>query len=494
MAKLGVAGLPQAVETLAEGGVYGIASDQPSVRIPLIARSVVATVANGQRVVVFSSVENAAYFKRARLTGCDLAMLARLGQLHFVRQRQEAEAAGPSLKRMLAELRYFKLPERSLLLIDLADELLQCLDLIQLSEALAMLNAWAESGKHSVLLVFSLSGLGPKAFANLKTASETLAGFAVTRSAEDETVLGVRHWFGLKGPASRGSFALTVSEDGLVLANASSVGLLSVDQGSEAYLVTRRAFEDFGVQASQWTVVDSALDALEVLRQSLAGTVVLHFDSHGEMRELAQSVAAIRALGRPQIRIVIRECNARLRTAQMVALFRLGVSVIVPQSLSGTAGRLMAESLAGSLVTRNFETDVKKALAQARVDFRPGPLGAEEFKGAIELLLNAASEMDLPCTLVVLNPQTALASNAALSSIKRALRDAVFAESDDGIWVFLFGCAPESAQTVMTRLLGARFENLLIGWRRLSGAREILPMLSLYASAHTEESGTRSEI
>jgi Cellulose biosynthesis GIL len=196
-------------------------------------------------------------------------------------------------------------------------------------------------------------------------------------------------------------------------------------------------------------------------------------------------VAAIRALGRPQIRIVIRECGARLRTAQMVALFRLGVSVIVPQSLGGTTARLMAESLAGSLVTRSVETDVKKALAEARVDVRPGPLNVDEFKRAAESLLGAATEMDLPCTLVVMNPQTALASQAALSSIKRALRDAVFAESDDGIWVFLFGCAPESAQIVMTRLLGPRFENLLVGWRRLSGAKEILPALEAFVTAHS---------
>ncbi len=487
MAKLGVEGLPQPLETLAEGGVYGIAADQPSIRIPLLARTVAATVSNGQRVVVFSSVESTAYLKRSRLVGCNLAALARLGQLHFVRQRQDSdEGSGSALTRMLSELRYFKLPERSLLLVDLADELLQCLDLVQLGLAVKMLNAWAESGKHSVLLVFSLSGLGSKAFANLKTCSETFAGFAVIRSAEDDTVLTIRHWFGLKGPASRGSYGLTVSEEGLVLASTTITGRLSVDQGREEHVVTRRAFEDFGMHASQWKVVDTALESLEILRHNLGGTVVLHFDDHSELRELAQSVAAIRGLGRAQIRIVIRECQSRLRTAQMVALFRLGVSLIIPQSLSGTAGRLMAESLDGSLVTRNFETDVKKALADSRVDFRPGPLAPDEFKNAVELLLNAASEMDLPCTLVVMNPQTALASNAALSSIKLALRDAVFAESDDGIWVFLFGCAPESAQVVMTRLLGARFENLLVGWRRLSGAREILPTLSLLVGAHSD--------
>jgi Cellulose biosynthesis GIL len=488
MAKLGVDGLPQPVENLAEGGVYGLAADQPSIRIPLLARSVAATVANGQRVVIFSSVESTAYFKRSRLVGCDLSSMARLGQIHFVRQRPSSEdSSGLALKRMLSELRHLKLPERSFLLIDLADELMQCLDLVQLGLSVAMINTWAESGKHSVLLCFSLSGLGPKALANLKTCSETFAGFAVIRSAEDDTVLNIRHWFGLKGPAARASFSLTVSEEGDVSANASFTGRLSVDQAQEVYLVTRRAFEDFGLHVSQWKVVDSALDAHEILRQCLGGTVVLHFDHHNEMRELAQTVAAIRALGRAQIRIVIRECQSRLRTAQMVALFRLGVSVIIPQSISGTAGRLMAESLAGSLVTRNFETDVKKALSEARVDFRAGPLAPDEFKNAVELLLNAASEMDLPCTLVVMNPQTAIASNAAMSAIKIALRDAVFAESDDGIWVFLFGCAPESAQIVMTRLLGARFENLLVGWRRLSGARDILPMLSLLAGAHLDD-------
>jgi Cellulose biosynthesis GIL len=487
MAKLGVVGLPPPVDNLSEGGVYAIAAEQPSIRVPLLARSVLATLSSGQRVVVFSSVENASYFKRARLVGCDLASPARLGQLHFVRQRQDIDdVMGSALKRMLSELRYFKLPERSMLLVDLADDLLQCLDLIQLGQTVAMLNTWAESGKHTVLLAFSLSGLGPKAFVNLRTASETFAGFAVIRSAEGDSTLNIRHWFGLNGPESRGSYGLTISEEGEVLANLTVSSQLSIEQGREEHIVTRRAFEDFGVQASQWKVVDTALDALEILRQTLGGTVVLHFDSHGELRELAQTVAAIRAMGRAQIRIVIRECSARLRTAQMVALFRLGVSVIIPQSLSGTAGRLMAESLSGSLVNRNFETDIKRALSEARVDFRPGPLAPDEFKSAVELLLGAASEMDLPCTLVVMNPQTALASKAALSSIKRSLRDAVFAETDDGIWVFLFGCAPESAQIVMTRLLGARFENLLVGWRRVSGAREILQMLSMFVSVHSD--------
>jgi Cellulose biosynthesis GIL len=487
MAKLGLTGLPEPIETLAEGGVYGIAGDEPSIRIPLLARSVMATIANGQRAVVHSPLESTSYFKRSRLAGCDLSALARLGQLHYVRQRSESDdPAGLNLKRMLTELRHFKLPERSLLVVDLADDILHCLDAVQLSHNVALLNEWAEAGRHSVLLAFSLSGLGPKAFANLKSASENFAGFGVVRSAEDDNVLGIRHWFGLKGSAARGSFALTVLDEGMIQARATaSAGRLSIDQSSEIYVVTRRAHEGFGAQSAQWRLVDNALEALDQLRNSLAATAVLHFDKHSDLRDLAQTVAAIRALGRPQIRIVIRECGARLRTAQMVALFRLGVSVIVPQSLGGTTARLMAESLAGSLVTRSVDTDVKKALAEARVDLRPGPLRVDEFKRAVEGLLGAAAEMDLPCTLVVLNPQTALASQAALSSIKRALRDAVFAESEDGIWVFLFACAPESAQIVMTRLLGPRFENLLVGWRRLSGAKEIMPALDVFVTAHS---------
>ena len=488
MAKLGIQGLPQVVEALAEGGLYGIAADLPSVRVPIVSRSIVATIEAGHRVVVASSVDTPAYLKKSRLAACDLSSFARLGQLHLLRQREDAnEAPTATIKRLIAELRHFKLPRKSLLVVDLADEILGCADMARLKTSVQDLDHWAEAGGHCVLLAFSLSGLGPKALANLKAVTEQFAGFAIVRSAEDELVFGIRHWFGLKGLAARSSFALSLSEDGIVTARAAaSGGRLSVDQGQETYLVTQRASEDFGQQLSQWRVVEGYLDALEALRSCLAATVVLHFDKHAELKELAQTVAAIRALGRAQIRIVVRECGNRLRTAQLVALFRLGVSVLIPQSLSGTAGRLMAESLAGSLVTKSAEPDVKKALAESRVEFRPGPLKAHEFKHAIESLLEAASEMDLPCTLVVLNPQTAMGSKAALSSIRRALRDAVFAESDDGLWVFLFGCAPESAQVVIARLLGARFENLLTGWRRLSGAREILPFLELFVGTHLE--------
>ena len=487
MAKLGIQGLPEPVENLAQGGLYGLTADMPSIRIPTLARTVEATIACGQRVVVASSEEVTAYLKRSRIAGCDLASFARQGQLHLLRQRAD-DTAGTAVQRLLAELRYYKLPEHSLLMVDLADELLQCDSVASLKKSLEAIDLWAESGRHTVLLAFSLSGLGPKGFANLKAASDRFTGFAVVRSAEDDAILSVRHWFGLKGLAARSSFALTADGEGRVLARATaSAGRLSVEQSREALLVTRRASEDFGTQIGHWKVVEGALEALDILRQSLAGTIVLHFQRHGELKDLAQSVAAIRALGRPQIRIVVRECGARLRTAQLVALFRLGVSVIIPQGISGTAGRLMAESLGGSLVTRGFEPDVKKALSESRVEFRQGPLSVSDFKRAVEQLLNAASEMDLPCTLVIMNPQTALASKAALSSIKGALRDAVFAESDDGLWVFLFGCAPENAQTVMTRLLGARFENLLVGWRRLSGAREILPTLTLLVGAHSHE-------
>ncbi len=483
MARLGIQGLPAPIESLADGGLYGLTCDLTALRVPILARSIESSLIDGHRVVVATSVDVTGYLKRVRLAGCDLSGYARQGRLHLVRQKSDAEGPGlDALKRLLAELRYFKLPARSLLVIDLADELLPVTEPALLRKSVEMIDQWAEPEHHVVLLAFSLSGLGSKGVAHLKACSERFAGFAVVRQAEDDALLAVRHWFGPRGQAARGSFALTTASDGLVHARATTSGSrLSIDQGREDHVVTRRASQDFGSQASHWKVAASTLDALEMLRQSLAATVVLHFDRQAELKELCQAVAAIRAFARPQIRIVVRECGARLRTGQMVALFRLGVSVIIPQSLSGTAARLMAESLDGSLMTRSVETDVRRALAESRVELRPGPMGVADFKRAVESLLAAASEMDLPCTLVIMNPQTALASRAAMSAIKRALRDAVHVESDDGIWIFLFGCAPESAQTVMTRLLGARFENLLMGWQRFSGAREIMPALGLLA-------------
>jgi hypothetical protein len=101
-----------------------------------------------------------------------------------------------------------------------------------------------------------------------------------------------------------------------------------------------------------------------------------------------------------------------------------------------------------------------------------------EFRRKVETLLNISADFEIPHTLISFSTVTPQAAKAAASALRRSARDAVFCDVDAALEVFLFGCPAENAEMVLSRILGARFESLLLGWQRISGNREILAALS----------------
>jgi hypothetical protein len=243
-------------------------------------------------------------------------------------------------------------------------------------------------------------------------------------------------------------------------------------------VVSRKAAEDFNANSGTWRVAENYLDVIDLMRNAPGGTAVLHFDRAQSLKELAQAVAALRALARPQMRIVVRECGARLRLAQTVALLRLGVSMVIPTEVTGASARFMAESLKGSTFARSFESDVANVLEDARSEPNKAVLSVSEFRRRVETLLNVSADFEIPHTLISFSTLTPQALKAAAAALRRSARDAVFCEVDSALEVFLFGCPPESGEMVLSRILGVRFESLLVGWQRISGNREILAALS----------------
>jgi cellulose biosynthesis protein BcsE len=489
-AKLGISKLPLRLSVMARGMVYAIAVDQQSVRIPLITRTVLQSLDSGLPCVLMSPFDPASLLKKGALAGVDLSSYLRSGQLKIFRQKQTTskDLFKTGVGRLIDELGFFNLPPRSLVVFDNADSSFCLADPAAAIDAANLYSQWAESHEHTVLAAFVPSAHAPRDYVTLRSVAENFGGFAVVKSVDDETVLDVRHWFGAQGAVPRSSYALQFADNGQLQARPTvTAGRMSVDPSREVNVVSRKAAEEFNVGTSSWRVAENFIEVIDIMRSAPGGTAVLHFDRVQTLKELAQAVAALRALARPQMRIVVRECGSRLRLAQTVALLRLGVSMVIPTEVPGSSARLMAESLRGSTFARSFESDVGAALEDARSDAIKGSLTVKEFRRKVEALLSVSADFEIPHTLISFSTVTPQAAKAAASALRRSARDALFCEVDSALEVFLFGCPPESAEMVLARILGARFESLLLGWQRISGNRDILSALSRIESDGLDE-------
>ncbi|MFT4102152.1 MAG: BcsE family c-di-GMP-binding protein [Burkholderiaceae bacterium] len=305
--------------------------------------------------------------------------------------------------------------------------------------------------------------------------AERFAGLAFVREADDQATLDVIHWFGATGAMARASYSLEIVDGGL---RARPVfGRKTIDPRHEVLLATQGAIFDFPQTGNGWMQAETMLDAVDKARTIVGGTVLLHFDQMSSLRELAQAVAVLRATPRPQLRIIVRECGARLRVPQVAALMRLGMNMIIPQEVSGQAALAMAESLRGTLSNCHYEPDLERLLDGADLDQASQVVGVADFRRHVAEMLGRASMLDVPVCLV----RFSAVSPEAMRGHRRAVARAQLplTQHDGGGWMLLYGCLPERAAGVMARLLGARFEKLLADFQLLGEQGEILRAIRL---------------
>lgn len=463
-------------------------------RVGLLAHSLLLNLRQGRHCIVHTAGPPTSWLRKCQLAGACLEEFIGSGLLKLVHHPDsevDPKDGTPGLhamvaKRLLLELRHLRTSAGALVVFEQADTRLALPDPMSSARMAEGYMQWADDKQCAVLMIFAPRQQTPRDTLTLRTAAESFGGFAVLRTSDDEAVLDVRHWFSDEGVSSRCSFVVEAAPQGPLRARlAASASRLSSDPAREVMLATKRAGDDFpGIQGpgQVWQLVENYIEAIDRSRSLLAGTVVLHFERHAAFRELAQTVASIRGHGRAQVRLVVRESGARLRLPQMVALLRLGVSMFIPREVPGASAKLVADSLRGTLFTRPYESEVDLVLKD-EVNPQRGMLSISAFRFEIDRLLGLADEMDVPCTLIRFTAVAPGALRAATSALQRGARDAVCTEHDGCIWSFLFGCPPDHADAVMARLLGARFESLLAGWQRISGARDVTRALRLLDTA-----------
>lgn len=448
---LGLKNVPERIARLSPGMIYSLACDQQAVRLPLAAGALAASLRTGKKCVLVTPGDPAMFLRKSMLAGFDLAAHARTGGLALLQLAAEADKhmfrAGPEA--FLRELELNAAPG-SLIVLDQGDPVFMLCDPRESAEAAQAYVRWVEQHDHTLLALFAPSSITPREYLALRRVAENFAGFAVARSSWDGGTLDVRHWFGPDGASPRETFALRLHSGGVASAatlQAPEDELPPVD----TVICVAEAVRRPDGRGRDWQDVASQAEGLQALQRCAAATLLLPFRQDADFGALCLTVSAVRAMGRPELRVAVRECGKRLRATQALALLRLGISCVIPIDMADHGTRRILEHLKGTRFARASEHDLEQVLDETACALRGPADNAALFCEAVEGLLAAADGFEFETGLVRLAADRARAS--ALSRACKAGRDLIWVTKGDEAWLFLFGCPQNAVGAVMQRLL-----------------------------------------
>ena len=175
------------------------------------------------------------------------------------------------------------------------------------------------------------------------------------------------------------------------------------------------------------------------------------------MDRLAKLVANLRSITAPQVRIIVRECGAKLRKGDNYALLQLGASFVLPRDVPADSARILIDQLGTAALKRNHNPQAAEQLRALLAESSGRLLAPFEFRLRVTNILDL-SDASLPNTLVILKTPLAGLATKVANLIGTRVRDVMFADVQGRLLLFLFGCNSEAAGVVMDRLFVSRKE------------------------------------
>lgn len=456
---LGLPGLPEPAASLEPGQVYVVSIDGQTMRVPLVAQALAATLDAGGTCTVVTPGDPAAFLAKARLCGLALQPHVDAGDLNVVRQRADPLLplfrAGPAA--VLEAVARLVPPGRALLLVEGAEPMLFLSEAAQAVEAGQLLRDWAREHGAAVLLVVSPASRPAREAMVLRIVAEDCAGFATVRERERGARLDLHHWFGPGGASPRLSVPLRAAAQGRWVADPGAPSPAPAHPEATLQVVAVQAALDDPVAAVRdagWAVVSSTAQAVEAARSLPAGAIVLVAERDTAWRALGQAIVSIRRQATAWVAVVVRERGIRLRLGQQVALARLGLSCVVPESADDADLAQVLRGLAGTAFTRPVADDADAALAAASAMPAPQLMVTRAFRELVAEALASAAHDDATHALLHVACDPAKAQQLGTLALQRRVRDCALAVDPSGLWMFLFGCPPARALKVAERVFG----------------------------------------
>ena len=458
---LAIEGLPSELADLVPGMLYAIIADTQAIRVAVATQSLSGSAHVGAPSVLVTGHDPHALVKKAKSFAPQLEKQLTRGSARIL--RLEADISRRLLRfgsaRLVEDLKAQVIAPDSLVIIDQASKVLGLSDPATAAVTSQIFQSWAERSKLAILFLVQSDKDNPREYASLKTVAEHWAGLAVVKSSSSRTAITFKHWFGSQGITPGGRFLMGLSSSGLLgvtlgkerNANETSSTTITPTQEEHGLIATTLALADLGDFGPLLHACDDPLELMDLARRARGGTVLLHFSHRSELDRLGKLVANLRSITSPEVRILVRECGAKLRKTESYALLQLGASFIVPKDVSAESARVLIEQLGSAALRRIHNPRAAEQLRQLLLESTGQLLTAYEFRLRVTNLLDL-SDTCLPHTLVMLETPLPGLSKRIISLIGPSIRDVMFTESDGRLLLFLFGCSVEAAEIVMSRL------------------------------------------
>jgi cellulose biosynthesis protein BcsE len=468
VARIGIRGLPNLVDSMVGGGVYVLIAQTPSARFPLLAASLACAIADELFATVVVPSEPDLFIQRIESYG-DLnvqALLAANSLQFFVMQDEFSKKMfRVGAEGFVDELEHFEVPEDSYLLFNQADDLLSLHDLTQALDQVDVLRKWAAQKRITMLLVFSRANEAQAG--TLNALMDNLTGIARLGADKDGLELVFDYWQSPEGTIAARNYRLTTLDSGHYEA---STKLATFEQpaGGEPHAREEEVEDaethffymdpDLGSLAKQmpgtWHRVDTLVGMMHATRNTRSATSILSFQRDTNLRQLAEAVHTLRlSLGR-RARIVVQEKGASLRYQNEALLLRLGLNLVVNRDVPVSRLPLLLGSLSGQVFNRDVGINFEAALASVLPTRLRGYLAPLRFVREVESIIDQAQTLNIPCAMIIGKPGAGMTITEALTISGLSRPGDLISTDSEYCYIFLNACPQSVMLATLERILG----------------------------------------
>jgi hypothetical protein len=296
--------------------------------------------------------------------------------------------------RLVRELRYFGVPENSLLIFDQADDLFSLHDLSLAMSQIDAVKTWATAANVAVLLMFSGITVSSTYQSTLSGMLDQLAGMARIDTEGEVLSFSLEFWKSVGGAVTHQRFELETLPTGVyrVARHQAKTPSLPIGAASHPYGAASSAqtahsgptaipytVEPAGHQRTffyesprlerlkrsvegEWHRVEGLAGLLRASRSVPIPYIMLRYGADTDLRSLAEMVNVLRSSRDARAKIIVIEDDASLRYRNEVLLLRLGASLVIQRDTPDIRVPLLMESLVGQVFRGDQAIDFDAAL------------------------------------------------------------------------------------------------------------------------------------
>lgn len=492
---IGISGLPSLTNCMVAGGLYILIAELPSARFPMLSGSLAGALNNGVPCTLILPADPSSFIQRIE-SFCGFNTTEQINadrlQVFVMQDEFPKKMFRFGTDSFVRELEQFEIPENSYLIFDQADELLSLQDISLAMEQVDVLKKWFAAKGVTALLVFSRA---TESHASTLTAlMDNLTGIVRLGGDGNGLEFTFDYWWSPEGVIAAKRYRLLTLDSGLYEVStkiAPSVSALS-DERYERYKGKDKIEDaephffymdpDLGSLSRElpgvWHRVDSLVGMMHATRNTRSVTAILSFQHDTNLRQLAEAVYTLRHSLERHTQIVVHEKGASLRYQNEALLVRLGINLVIHRDVPVSRLPLLLKSLSGQIFNRDIEINFEAAMASVIPTKFRGYLVPLRFVSEVQLILDRAETLKIPCAMIVGKPSPSVAMEDIVAAIGLSRLGDLLTADEEYCYLFLNACPQSVMLTTLERILGVSVDSAFDDLRFLVRREDILPELA----------------